>query len=342
VRHLHQDEVLGRNGGVEAETLIELQNNSEQSLRIALPDGARLKRIKVDGENVNPTSDRTSGASTLQIHLGEVGKQRGDEPFQVRIRYDIPREALGAFGSLELQPVRFPLGGEGQPAEVPVARFTRSLYLPDEAVYVSFDSTASKEWKSVGLWATLAHELGIPTADDQADFQRGAGGVLAAVERLRNLAPRGGDAFYPRLELPGRPPYLFESTDGAAEVSVSYVGRPLYYFLAALALLAVVGGGLFLESRKVVSLGPFALLSALVVLLGAATLGEAWQPFLASGLVGASGLGFLFLARSVWGELVAERGERAKARGDVEAQVAAQQARAAEAEARLTAPSAES
>jgi hypothetical protein len=226
VLHLHQDEVVDKEGGAKAEAVLLVRNASEQVLRVVLPAGAELQRIKVDGKNVASTSDSAlDGRPALQIHLGEVTQERGDEPFQVRIRYDLPAEGgFSPFGARTLGTLRFPLDGAGeagQPAaDVPVARFTRSLYLPRDPLYLSFETAATRLWRPDDVWSGLARGVGLGAPTDGVDVYRGAQGASAAVARTKGLAPATKDVYYPHLELPRRRPYLFDSLSGPASVRV--------------------------------------------------------------------------------------------------------------------------
>jgi hypothetical protein len=116
---------------------------------------------------------------------------------------------------------------------------------------------------------------------------------------------------------------------------VRYASWSTFYIVDLLALLAVVGLGLFLTLRKLTSSAAYVAVAAGLTVLGAAFLGRASEPYFASGLAGALGLGAFFLSRGLWRELTVHRHERRLAELDREEELAYARASVAGAEARL-------
>src|SRR5690606_33301898 len=92
-----------------------------------------------------------------------------------------------------------------------------------------------------------------------------------------------------------------------------------------------------LEARRLLPGAAYVAGAAALAILGATFLGKAWEPFFASGLVGAVGFGGFLVARGAWRELTVERHARRMAELAQEAQAAKARAQAAEAEARARA-----
>jgi hypothetical protein len=354
VKHLHIDEVVRKNGSVQAEATIALQNDSEQSLNVILPRGATLKsqRIKVDGRNVNPTlGTPIEGRPVLQIHLGEVSQERRGEPFQIRIRYDVPSGGtLSGTGTLALEPLRFPLtkasSGEGdeahaRPKEIPVELMTRGLHLPRSFYYLDFKTPAAKLFEERGLWTTLKSSLGVPTSRDRTKIWRGVNASVDAVARLKSMADASADGLYRPLTLPGSP-YLLESQGVASSVEVRYVASWLYIASSLLVVLCVIGAAIGLDRKKL--LAPVAIVATLtgVTVVGAVLFGRTLEPFFGAGFVASLGVGVIFMLRGIGREMTTGMQQRQQERADRQAQVAKARAQAAEAEAGLRAVSAES
>ncbi|RMG08454.1 MAG: hypothetical protein D6731_21960 [Planctomycetota bacterium] len=330
IRHLHLDEVVRADGVVGVEATLSVQNRSEQALRVALPAGVR-PHIKVDGARVTPTVAQGRDGSELQIHLGTVGQRHGEAPFQVRIRYDLPRRgALGAGASLDLPAPRFPLGEDG---EVPVLRCTRAVYLPSGYRPLAFDTPLQRLWRADGFWDRLARAAGIPGPTEAPRWRAGALAARAAIAELKGLAPDAQDVFTPRLALPSRAPYLLESLEGERSLRLVVVRSWLLNLLLLALLAAVLAAGALLERRVGLSLGRAGLGAVALSVLGVASLGEASHAPLAAVCGGGLGLAALATGRAVFAELTRIRAERLRERAEVAARVAQERARAAAAEA---------
>jgi hypothetical protein len=339
IKHLHQDEVVELDGRLEAEAWLLVQNNAEQFLTVRLPAGAEVRDLLVDGKRQEWSVVPDAALPTIQVQLGEATKAHRDQPFSIRLRYDVKGAALGGMGSLAVQTLRFPIddlkgADEGKDLkEVPVARLTRSLYLPTERAYLDFDTDATKQFDDSTLWEDLKASVGVRV--DRVQGGQGRAQTLQAIAALKGLSPGDPSQRYTALELPGdHEARVFEKLDAPSRLAVRYVAWPLLFLLDVLVLVGVIALGAFVEARRLASGLAYVSLAAAVAVLGATFLGKAWEPFFASGLVGAVGLGGFFLARGAWRELTIERHARRMAELAEEAQVARARAMAAEAEAR--------
>lgn len=336
VKHLHLDEVLDEDGLLKVEAWLLIQNNAEQFLTLLLPPEAKMRGLLVDGDSEEwSEGDAVEARPSIQVHLGEVTKGRKQEPFLVRIRYDLPARELGRTGRRELFTLALPLKGD---KTVPVARLTRSLYLPEGYAYLDFDTDATKHFDETSLWESLKQALGVRTGRDR--FQRRKAGSFASaqVRGLKQGPVRGTGAggIYPLLELPqGLKPYLFEKLANPSRLSVRYSTWPLFFLLDVLAFLGVVLLGIALDTKKVVAPLVYVGGAAAISLLGAVFLGRALEPYFASGLVGSLGLGGFFLTRGLWRELTVLRHERRLEELEKEAGLARARADAAQREGAL-------
>ncbi len=335
VRHLHQDEVLTGDGALKAEAFLSLQNNAEQFLTVLLPKGAVMRGLKVDGKNEEWSEGQpdAEGRPSVQVHLGEVTKVRKEEPFLLRIRYDLPGEPLGSKASLPLYTLRFPLAGD---KEVPVARLTRTLHLPDELNPLELDTDATKHFDETSLWEGLKRALGVRTGRERLRPEQARAAAAAAITALKQTpvsASEGG--IYPDLEVPaGRQAFTFEKLENPSRLTVTAMRWSLFYLLDLLVFLAVVGAGVGLERARVAGPAAYVSVAAGLAVLGGAFLGRSLEPFCASALAGSVGLGVFFFGRGVWRELTTLRHERRLAALAEEAEVARERARAAEQAAR--------
>lgn len=344
VKHLHQDEVFDIDGRLKAEAWILLQNNAEQFLTVMLPAGAEVRDLLVHGKRQEWSVAPNAALPTIQVQLGEATKLHRDQPFSIRIRYDVAAGSLGGLGGVDLHTLRFPLsggtssGGEAGEADakndVPVARLTRALYLPTERAYLEFDTDARKHFDDISMWEDLKASVGVRI--DRVRGGEGLHGALQAIANLRQASPGDQSQRYVPLELPtDHEARVFEKLDNPSRLRVQYASWPVFFLLDVLALVAIVALGAFLEARKLLSGLVYVAVASGVMVLGATFLGKAMEPFFASGLVGAVGLGGLFLVRGAWRELTVERHARRMEELAQEAQVAKARAQAAEAEARV-------
>ena len=310
VKHLHLDEVVGHDGMLKVEAWLAVQNNAEQFLTVLLPPGAVMKGLNVDGLNEDWSEGTpVDGRPSLQVHLGEVTKTRKQDPFLVRLRYDLQAQELGRAGTRELSGLRFPLAGDKQ---VPVARLTRNLYLPEGYAYLEFDTDATKHFDETSLWESLKEALGVRTGRDRYQRRQAQGFARQQISALRALpVHRSGGGIYPNLEIPqGRQPYLFEKLANPSRLSVRYTTWPVFFLLDVLVFLGVVVLGVALDLRSWVKPVVYVSVAGALSLLGAVFMGRALEPYFASGLVGAAGLGGFFLLRGMWRELTVGRHQR--------------------------------
>ncbi len=334
VKHLHQEEVLTRDGILKAEALLALQNNAEQFLTVLLPPGATIRGLQVDGRNEEWSEGQpdAEGRPSLQVHLGEVTKTRKEQPFLIRLRYDLVGEPLGASSRLVLHTLRFPLAGG---KEVPVARLTRRVHLPAEYNYLEFDTDATKHFDETSLWESLKDALNVRTAVEQRRSSQASSSAKVAIRELEGMPVLGGGGgIYPSLQVPtGGVVRLFEKLENHSRLEVRAMRWSTYYVLDVLTLLLVIGLGLTLVRLERVGAAAYVGTAAGLAVLGAAFLGRSFEPFCVTAFNGALGLGGFFLARGLWRELTVLRHERRLAALDREAEVARERARAAEREA---------
>ncbi len=338
IRHVHTDEVVSERGTVSAEAVLEIQNRNQQDLQVLLPPGARMISLML----ANRTSEWRAGAARegrplVLVHLGQVTKERA--PFKVLLRYEYPLALPSALGEIAPTPLGFPLAKPASGvSEVPVARSTRTLYLPKDYAYLSF-SGGTKHFEEEGVWRTLTGFLrdlrGQPRRISVA--RRAAAQTQDAIAQLRGV--RSQASIYTPLDLPTRRThrqYLFERLGAEVSPRVRVMAWPLFYLLDLLVLVLVVACGFVLALKKTPGAPwAFPLIVLALSLVGGAVGGRALQPFFAAAFLGASGLLMVFLVQAMWRELTVRRSERAVERGEREAQVARERAAAMEAEAAL-------
>jgi len=352
IRHLHQAEVVEEAGGLQAEAIISVQNRSQQYLRVQLPPGAEMRRLKVDGRAVNWRQGDADPAApnrrVVLIDLGAVTRSSQGAPFQVRMRYKVPAPAFpvpGAFGSLEPLALAFPLdapkaGAEaaGAPQRVSIARHTRTLYLPQSYAYLSFDVEGTKHFAERGVWSTLTGWLralrGQPLRPSAQ--RQGARAAEAAIARLSAMGGRQAGVYEPLDPPRDAKPYLFERLDGGLSLRVTAMAWPLFYLLDFLILAAVIVAGFLVDKKQLLPSAWILPLAVVAVsMTGGAVAGRAFEPFFAAAFLGGVGLIAFFLLRGVVREVTERQAERNAERTEREAQVARARAQAAEAEATL-------
>src|SRR5262249_26023788 len=137
--------------------------------RVLVPKGCEAASpVRVGDKNVMPSI--LKGTQVMDIMLPEETR-RGDSVL-VRFRYWLKTNAkpVEGMGSVELGAPTFPVdstSGEGHDAgatsdataktsgSVPVARFTRNVYLPSNACYVDFDTDMTTHFERGGLFEGL-------------------------------------------------------------------------------------------------------------------------------------------------------------------------------------------
>jgi uncharacterized membrane protein len=338
IRHVHTDEVVNERGTVSAEAVLEIQNRNQQDLQVLLPPGARMISLmlakRASEWRAGPARE---GRPLVLVHLGQVTKQR--TPFKVLLRYEYPLPLPSALGEIAPTGLGFPLAkATAGVSEVPVARSTRTLFLPKDYAYLSFGG-GTKHFEEEGVWRTLTGFLrdlrGQPRRISVA--RKAASQTQDAIARLRGV--RSQASIYTPLDLPSRRThrqYLFERLGAQVTPRVRVMAWSVFFLLDLLVLVLVVACGLVL-ARKEAPGAPWAFpLTVLALsLVGGAVGGRALQPFFAAAFLGASGLLMVFLIQAMWRELTVRRSERQEERGEREAQVARERAAAMEAEAAL-------
>jgi hypothetical protein len=335
VEHLHLDEVVLRDGTIQAEAWIELKNNQSQFLRILMPKGSEVfSPVLVSGKELSPSKFvTTDGQAGIDVMLPEETR-RAEVPVLVRMRYQFrePR-SFSVLGSLELDAPTFPTDDRGAASSVPVARFTRNVWLPDKVCYTDFDTDMTTHFERGGLFESAKRAV-----FEHMREEEGAAAALQAVDRIHGMATSVTGS-YPPLEHPtqgnsGGGPRLFEKLDGQAHLSVVYASWPALYGLGVLALAFVVALGGFLESRKIVTSVSYFAVSAGTTFFLAVVASRSYEPFLATAFTGSLGIGSFWFIRACWYELTIERHRRHLEALSREAEVAKARAAAAEAEAR--------
>ena len=345
IRHLHQDEVVDERGQLNAEAVLSILNKTQQDLQILLPPGARVIGVYLAGRSMEwqdgPAQD---GRPLALVHLGQITKERQGAPFRLRIRYEGPLVLPSLSGEIAPVGLAFPLAkrpGQESSAQsqVPIARATRTLYLPQGSAYLSFGGVGSKHFAEEGVWRTLTGFLRELSGQAERPWAaaQAANSAQFAVAELKGGPARAG--LYTPLDLPSsrtHTPYLFERLGGNVAPRVRVMAWPLFYLLDLIVLCAVVAGGLFYDKRQLPG-APWAFPLGVIALslAGGAVGGRALQAFCAAALLAALGLVVVFLGRALWRELTERRAARGAERTEREAQVARARAEAMEAEASL-------
>jgi hypothetical protein len=276
----------------------------------------------------------------------------------VRIRYHAPpgsRSLKSAFGSVELTQPGFPTNDassgdkgktddKGKPDEkaskvtgVPVARFTRTLYLPENACYTDFDTDMTTHFERGGVFEG-ARELVFGHLREKSD----ADAAHAAVDQIKAMAGSMAQGAYvplniPQVTDPAKAARLFEKLDGNARLSVSYVSWTSLYVVGFLCLAFVIALGGWLEMRKLVRPVTYFAASAGTIVLLAVLASRSVEPFLTTALMGSGGLAVFWLGRGVWRELTVEAHRRRLESLAKQAEIAKVRAQAAEIEAKSAA-----
>ncbi len=338
IEHQHLDEVVLRDGTMSCEAWIKLRNNQSQFLRVLIPVGAEVfSPVLVEGKEVTPSKFVVAGKeqSGVDIMLPEATRS-GERPFLVRMRYSFKKErAFGTLGSFEMGAPTFPTDDSGAAAGVPVARFTRNIWLPDKVCYTDFDTDMTTHFERGGLFEGAKKAIFQHMREEE-----GAASAQQAVNEIRSMASAATGA-YPPLEHPARGnsgggPRLFEKLDGTASLRVVYASWPALYGLGVLALAAVVALGAFLETRKMLSPVAYFAISAGTTFFLAVIAARSYEPFLTTAFAGSLGVGGFWFLRACWREATVERHRRHLEALTREAEVAKARAAAAEAEARVT------
>lgn len=344
INHLHIDEVVTSEGTVQTEAWILLQNTTEQFLRVRMPKTAVMKSLRVAGQKKrwSLTPENKDHKEILVNLANQSGKT---EPFMIRMRYDVPNEAvksLGSAGQIPLSTPHFPLAGNKQ---VPVTRFTRQVVFGPNVTTLDFDTDMTRHFSAEpGLWNELKSFVFTPIGQSNRTYQ-----VFEAIQRLksRDILREGRSGPYAVLKNSELVHYnrsygsydqdrlrLFSKLNGSAALTVGYVSWARLYTFDVLAFIAIIFLGLSLERReKIAPALYFAISAGITIVLATFTEGSTAH-FLRSAFLGSSAVGGFWLARGLWREFTVERQRRLIEVLDAETRVARARAAAAEAETR--------
>ena len=148
IRRMHIETVLNDQREAVHETYFDIQNNREQYLELALPEGMKIWSAFVRGVPVRPITRKVDGASLIELTKSEAR----NKAFRVRLilRETLPGGSLGKSGNLDFNPPR--------PLNIPVLRTTWKLYLPRKYRYTDFGGTMHLERGGKPSWVEPAAE----------------------------------------------------------------------------------------------------------------------------------------------------------------------------------------
>lgn len=349
IQHLHLDEVITKEGTIQTEAWLYLQNSTEQFLRVQLPAGAVMRNLRVFGQQEKWSQARSQGeANEILVNLASRSGQ--SEPFVIRLRYDVNRAdaALGSRGEVALVAPIFPLGKDGR---VPVTKFTRQVVFGPDVATLDIKTNMTKHFEAESdLWNDLKRMVFTPIRRDastvqviqaiQALKQRdqlrpSSRGLYSALQNAQLVAPGAGAYQYTR-----RKARLFSKLNGDAELTIGYSSWSILWTIDAVFFLLILGLGVVLVRRKLVGAALYFGVAAGGSLVLATFTEGTLSHYLKSAFLGATTAGGVWLILGVWRELVVERKKRLIEVLEAETEVARARAAAAEAESRARAPSA--
>lgn len=131
--------VLSPDGQERREVVIELRSNGEQFFQFALPQGARMLSLTVDGTPLKPVANSLdqAGENGLRIQLPATIEA---QPSRIRIVCEFADSAWGSNGRLTLVPP--PID-----PKIPVLKSRWRLHLPDGFSYRGFEGALEKEFE---------------------------------------------------------------------------------------------------------------------------------------------------------------------------------------------------
>jgi hypothetical protein len=225
--------VVSREKKVIVRAVFHVETRGEQYLELRLPPRSRIRALSVNRAAVT-AKFRKDGVTLIELAGGGVGK-----PFPVDLVYaQEPEEdagLMGATGGLEL------IGPAVHSSIVPVNKTEFDLYLPEDYSYWSFGGTLHR--RTLRDSNTLIWLAG----GDRKQVAHYGGQFRDPPQPLGQFITQG------RI-------FRFETMAPVAEVSFSYCGHKLVYFLDILLALAVIALGIFMirvqkRSRLGVALG---------------------------------------------------------------------------------------
>jgi hypothetical protein len=125
--------VITDDGNVVTDAAYSMRNLRKQYLELYLPPDSRIWHAFVDDEQKTPVTSQKDGRTVTMIPI--IGHGRGQQEFQVRIRYSYSLSALGSVRNLSLMVPQ---------TEVPSLRVGWELSLPDDYVIVHSGGTLNR------------------------------------------------------------------------------------------------------------------------------------------------------------------------------------------------------
>ncbi|NLX58389.1 MAG: hypothetical protein GXY74_04795 [Phycisphaerae bacterium] len=125
--------VITDDGNVVTDAAYSMRNLRKQYLELYLPADSRIWHAFVDDEQKTPVTSQKDGRTVTMIPI--IGHGRGQQEFQVRIRYSYSLSALGSVRNLSLMVPQ---------TEVPSLRVGWELSLPDDYVIVYNGGTLNR------------------------------------------------------------------------------------------------------------------------------------------------------------------------------------------------------
>jgi hypothetical protein len=127
---------VGVDGTVRHEARFILKNLSHQFLELALPKGARLWSVSVNGEGIKPAEGLAEGRQVLPLPL--KGAQTRDQSLELKLIYDERGQPLSEGQEAKLQAPKLLIPRSGAQSEaVPLVRTSWRLEVPDDSRIVA-------------------------------------------------------------------------------------------------------------------------------------------------------------------------------------------------------------
>ncbi|MCE5228181.1 hypothetical protein LLG95_01110 [bacterium] len=135
IRRMHIETVLSQQREAMHEATLEVQNQREQYLELALPQGMEIWLAQVAGATVRPVMRQDNKAQLIELSKSSTA----DGAMRVRLilRQKLGDGDMGSFGRLRFEPPR--------PVNIPVLRTTWKLYLPRDYRFLGFGGTMRLE-----------------------------------------------------------------------------------------------------------------------------------------------------------------------------------------------------
>ena len=289
IRRLHIETVLNDQREAVYEIIFEIQNNREQYLELALPEGMEIWSAFVKGAPVRPITRKSDNASLI-----ELTKSRTIESaFRVRLvlRQTLPGGDLGKSGELKFFPPA--------PLNIPVQRTSWKIYLPRDYEYYNFSGTMKLEVGGEPSWVepaaeTLLNDIpaslagGVARPSNEAPVVKPDLGYDSAETEQEKQARLQASALEIPIVREGMQ-FVFSKISGVGEIRMDY--RKKKQMLALQAIVALIVFAIALGFSKLGKKPGIAFIITLLFFIAASlTAGSAGRYF-TSGLAGA---GFAF------------------------------------------------